>query len=572
MNITYELIKSEIDTYPKTLFNRLGAVDYGKKFSLIVLKQLSGIRSGKLDNYYTEGSGDHQIDGVYFDEEGDELVVNILTCKFSSTNSTIEDKDVTDFLQIGLPYVLFGEEKATDLNDRLKNVKDEYEELRESFENKCAISLKFVSTSDFVLSTNSRNAVLKMISDLQQNGINIDFEEINSKRLSAIFSSRTVKNTPIPIKLSGKSYYTLTGREGFICRLPVTEIIKMYNGFESGGISYPPYGDFLFVDNVRKNLGLEKKINQQIYYSATDSALASDFEHFNNGLTIIYSEKSGSLAGDSPIVFLKGMRVVNGCQTVSTLIKAYEDKNLCDELIYVNCRFLKETDEKSFIQSVITYTNSQNAITDRDLHSNDQIQYDIEGILENLGYFYERKLNEHRDKDDELRLDSLEGAQSYMCCELMKPSSAKQNKRRLFGDLYKEIFKSDNRELPYKLLISYKTLEYALIKQSENRIKKNKTKKLGKSPRFTMNDLVISHGSYHIATVLYSRFFYGKSIDELSKFAKKNTNFALKLGKEYHSMVKQISDLLKAEKIERDKVAAFFKQNEADKFLLKQTA
>ena len=151
-------------------------------------------------------------------------------------------------------------------------------------------------------------------------------EEINSKKLSALFSTRSVVKTTVPIKLSGKSYYQLSGKEGFVCRLPVQEIIKLYFGFEDDEKKYGGYGDFLFTDNVRKNLGLERKINKKIYETATTTSLAVDFEYFNNGLTVIYDELTGALTGDSPILFIRGLQIVNGCQTVNTLIKAYDDE------------------------------------------------------------------------------------------------------------------------------------------------------------------------------------------------------------------------------------------------------
>ena len=69
--------------------------------------------------------------------------------------------------------------------------------------------------------------------------------------------------------------------------MPVQEIIKLYFGFEDGEKKYGGYGDFLFTDNVRKNLGLERKINKKIYETATTTSLAVDFEYLNKGWIVI---------------------------------------------------------------------------------------------------------------------------------------------------------------------------------------------------------------------------------------------------------------------------------------------
>lgn len=415
MNLTYHVVKTEIEKLPPKVCQNLKATDDGKKFSLLMLKKLSGRKYKEISNLYTEGSGDHQVDGVYFDEEGDLLRVNIISCKyFSKKSEKISDKDVSDFLHNGLAFLIYGEQNVGDLNAKIKLCREDIEEEKVVYEGKIEYSIKFISTSKEVLSSNGKNAVDQFINEAERGSFLINYQEINIDNISLLFSNRSTITTLIPIKLSGNSYYPLVGREGFVCRLPVHEIIKLYNGFKEGERVYQGYSEFLFTDNVRRDLGLEKKINQKIYETATNPELSSDFEFYNNGLTIIYDSKTGGLKGDGPTLFMKGLQVVNGCQTVSTLVKAEADGLLCDD-VYVNTKFLAKTNENDFIQSVINFTNTQNAITDRDLHSNDQIQYDIQSILKNAGYLYERKLNEYKNDDSELRIDALEAAQAYLC-------------------------------------------------------------------------------------------------------------------------------------------------------------
>lgn len=312
-------------------------------------------------------------------------------------------------------------------------------------------------------------------------------------------------------------------------------------------------------------MGLKKKINNDIYLTATNSNKAADFEYFNNGLTVIYDNKSGSLAGDSPVLYLKGLQVVNGCQTVNALIKAHEDKKICDD-IYVTCRFIRRSDDQEFIQSVITYTNSQNQISDRDLHANDAIQYTIQTILKNIDISYERKLNEFIGIEDNIRLDALDAAQAYLCCELQEPHRAKQDKRKLFTKLYFTIFDDAKPDLAYKLLLSYRILDYVLKQQSQVLRNKQKRKKEGKTPRYRLKDLLIAHGSYHIAAILY-RELYGNSISEdIQKYAKKDVypaNISEKYKEALTMLIKRVEDKITDHKTEKEALPQFFKSNES---------
>ncbi len=564
MSQTYQLLKTEINKLDQELCRKLKIEkDEGKMFSLLMLKKLSGYKELQLEEFYSEGGREYQIDGVYFQDLDDEFQINIITCEFKQDEGTFKDKDITDLINNGLPYLLLNEDKGSDVNKKIKNIRDEINERKTNYKEKYEVVVKFITTSETVLSQHGKNEFLKFQADWQSNGINITHEEINGEKLSALFSKRAVLNTEMPIKLSGRSFYTLSGKEGFVCRLPVQQIVNMYCGFKYNGIHYPGYTDFLFEDNVRKNLGLERRINQSIYDTAVDKINAVDFEYFNNGLTIIYDTKvSGNFSQDSPIIYLKGLQVVNGCQTVATLIKAYEDKKLIKiNDMYINCRFIKRINDKGFISSVITYTNSQNAISERDLRSNDRIQYDIQGILKNNDILYERKLNEFQNEVEEKRLDALDAAQSYLCCELQEPYRAKQQKRDLFGSLYKAIFDTFKQGLAYQLYVSNKVLEYATRKKLELQNKKRKIKRTGKKPYFSISDLAIIHGSYHAAALLYKKYYLGKDLMNVVK----TYSYPEKVDNEYRDIILNIVKAIKSKEIKREALAQYFKSSESYK-------
>jgi len=557
-NLNYQLIKKEIDKIDNKFANEVKANTEGKKFSLLVLKKLSGYRRKKLCKFYSDGSGDHQIDAVYFYEGKDELIINIITCYLASKpQTTFSSKDITDFINIGLKYILFGGDEPPDANDKIKGIKAEIDEQKEVYEHNYSVNIKFVSSADKVLDDNSRKQILKFQNEITSSGVELSYDEINGQNMAAMFSSRVVLTTPIPIKLSGRSYYLLVGKEGFVCRLPVKELIKMYFGSNENGRDYKGYGDYLFTDNIRKNLGIEKKINQNIYDTAINEISSDNFEYFNNGLTIIYDGISGSVAGDSPSICLKGLQIVNGCQTVHALIKAHNDKKLSDN-IYITCRFIKRIADEKFIQSVITYTNSQNAISERDLHANDPVQYNIQTILKNHDILYERKLNEFKDINDKDKfiVDAVDAAQAYLCCELKSPHKAKQKKKKLFGVLYEEVFDQNKSDLAHKMFISYLVLDDILAKQAELRRKKQKTKREGRTPKYKLEDIIVAHGSYHIAAKLYQKWFGMSS--NLERFIK-GKKMPRNANADYNKAIQEILAIVKSEKVEKVDLPKYFK-------------
>ena len=425
-----------------------------------------------------------------------------------------------------------------------------------------SVNIKFITSTNNVIPRNSKVQLTKFQNEITASGSDLSIEEINGQNVAALFSSRKVLNVPMPIKLSGKSYYPLTGKEGFICRLPVAEITKAYFGFKENGKEYKGYGDFLFTDNVRKDLGVERKINQKIYETATDQNFSSNFEYYNNGLTIIYDELVGSISGDSPTIYFKGLQIVNGCQTVNTLLRAHREEKLQEDL-YLTCRFIKRTTDDKFIQSVITYTNSQNAITERDLHSNDEIQYNIQTILKNFNILYERKLNEFRDEDSKtkIKVDALDAAQAYLCCEMKKPHRAKQDKRNIFGKQYLTIFDENKHDLAYRLFLSFLVLETVLKNQAEHRNKKRKTQHEGKTPRYKVSDLVISHGSYHIAAKIYQKYFNSTTPTVDLERVVKNKKLPSTFSHDYKEVLDEISVFMESEGINREDFARYFKSN-----------
>lgn len=127
------------------------------------------------------------------------------------------------------------------------------------------------------------------------------------------------------------------------------------------------YKKDLFSMNVRDYLGIVSKdsnVNNNIKLTAENKP--EQFWPFNNGLTIItHDYKTVDTA-----LSVKGLAVVNGAQTTGAIGNLLTEPS---ESLRVAVRFYKASDQE-FIENIIRYTNSQNAIEAADFRSTDSVQ------------------------------------------------------------------------------------------------------------------------------------------------------------------------------------------------------
>ena len=140
----------------------------------------------------------------------------------------------------------------------------------------------------------------------------------------------------------------------------------------------------IFAQNVRLFLGDKTTVNRQMIQTIRDAKEHANFLQFHNGLTIV--ARSMRIRGKK--IWLDGFSVCNGCQSLSALHK--NQKYLTDDL-EVLVRFVRVGTDRTLQETISERTNSQNAITLRDLSSNDDKQISLQQEFnKNFGkkYFY----------------------------------------------------------------------------------------------------------------------------------------------------------------------------------------
>ena len=139
--------------------------------------------------------------------------------------------------------------------------------------------------------------------------------------------------------------------------LPLMECIKI-KGIKDGS---------LFQKNVRQSLGISNVVNKKIKKTILGDK-CPEFFFYHNGITAICNK---IIEQDNDTIDLKGLSVVNGCQSLNTILSCSETVKKQDEA-YVLFRFY-EIPQRDRADNISINTNTQSAVKARDLRSNDEM-------------------------------------------------------------------------------------------------------------------------------------------------------------------------------------------------------
>jgi hypothetical protein len=166
---------------------------------------------------------------------------------------------------------------------------------------------------------------------------------------------------------------------------------------------YLRFGAQLLEANVRTFLGTKKTVNKGIV-----ETLRTEPEHFlafNNGLVLVCDEAAFERAEDGNIglSFLKGLQIVNGGQTTSSIYFASRDDRTIDlSHVMVPAKIIvlrgsQDDSRERLIGNVSRYANSQNAVKMSDLSANRPFHVQLEKLANETWcpdgatrWFYER--------------------------------------------------------------------------------------------------------------------------------------------------------------------------------------
>ncbi len=187
----------------------------------------------------------------------------------------------------------------------------------------------------------------------------------------------------------------------------------------------------VFAQNVRLGLG-STRVNDDILESVKHKNEHRDFLTFHNGLTIV--SKQITLRGKT--LWLKDFSVCNGCQSLLTF---YNNRKSLTEDLQVLVRIVRVGDDRRLPEVIAYRTNNQNAISLRDLASNDNTQVRLKAEFDKafgskVVYAIKRgETSEAKELPNEL------AGRLLLALYVKEPWGAHQ-KYRVFGDLENRIF------------------------------------------------------------------------------------------------------------------------------------
>lgn len=217
----------------------------------------------------------------------------------------------------------------------------------------------------------------------------------------------------------------------------------------------------LFAKNVRFGLG-RTNVNKAIEETIKKQEQHKRFLLFNNGITII-AEKATLSASNS--LEIENYSIVNGCQSTLAL---YENRSELTADLRIMVKLIETGANDKLGETITFFTNNQNPITASDLRSRDKIQMTLQKEFEKefqKRILYKIKPGED-DGDYEEVLENTFAAQLLHSFKLGNPHEA-HLKNKIFTANYHKIF--DRRVDAYMIYFLYRL--YQLIDKHIDLIK-----------------------------------------------------------------------------------------------------
>ena len=429
-------------------------------------------RDSITDNFYLKIYGDSSghdrgIDAVYIDNDSEPTTIHFFSFKYAmsyeKTKSFLESTEI-DKIDNFLNKLMTKELTKQEINPVLFARVEEIWEIFSSGKDNPRVIIHVASNYQNSFEPSEKTRFEKCIR--KYTFFEIDY--ILAENIIDLITKRNRKIINAEIRVDSKSLFEKTDGNirALIANFYAVDILRIicddenirrdpnFSNYEA--LKTKNIDEHAFVDNVRIYLKKTSRINTNIFDSALDDE-NHNFFYYNNGITLTCDNYEFKKGLPFPIVKIENLQVVNGGQTLHALFEALKTDSQKLSTINILSR-LYETKNKELSSKIAEYTNSQNPVNNRDIHSIDSLQIKLEKEFEVLGLFYERKRNQYRDKPKNLRIDAEKLGQAVFAFYLEKPSEAKNEKRSIFGTSYDLIFNDDLRA--GKAIIAYKLFDF----------------------------------------------------------------------------------------------------------------
>jgi hypothetical protein len=423
----YEKIKEEIkqDYYTQNFPNE------GQRFVAWYLRNIHLRDMNQTKDDITDGPDDKQIDAIVIDD--DKSTIFIIQGKFIGStavdagplrevlSSWLQLRDLVRLQEVG--------------NDKLKR---KLSEVARALEDDYEIAFELITTSTLTEAANADLATFqKQIAELSEKEdfvstiTVIDGDELRRRYdLALERESPSINHT---LDLSGSKYMPLTvaGTQAVIAVIPLKNCVT-FPGIKDGT---------LFQKNVRQSLGLNNIVNKGIR-NTIYSDKHRDFFFFHNGITAICNR----LKVEDKKLQLYGLSVVNGCQSLNTILSCSERIKTLEDT-YILFRFY-EIPQRERGDKISINTNSQSAVKPRDLRSNDKRVLNLKKLFEqkysNGCFITKRGEVASPEKDKKFVLDLSDLGKYLIAWHSQRPNIS-YSETKIFDKYFEQLFKREYR-------------------------------------------------------------------------------------------------------------------------------
>jgi hypothetical protein len=389
-------------------------------FSIAALAKIDDASAAKsvVDEYHDDG-----IDAFYFDRI--EHVAYLIQSKWVKNGSnSIDLGSMLKFIQ-GVNHFLEGQIAQLGPKMQVKN-QDILDVLADS---QATFVLVVAYTGKPGLAVEVRRPVDQLLSELNDDGDLVSLRELKQKELHDIVEQRAL----------GESVdLTVLLHEWGVVREPYK---VFYGQMDVADITaWGKYGDHLYHKNIRGFKG-STEVNDSIVTTVKDAA--DNFFYFNNGITLLCSELEkqplGGKSRNSGVFECKGASVINGAQTVGSVISALSVPNASSTARVMVRLISLEGCPPDFGFAVTRATNTQNKIEKRDFAALDEEQGRIRSdMFLSLGKDYVFRTGDRPPSPDKgCTLDDAAVALACANPDITYCMIAKREVSRLYEDIKK---------------------------------------------------------------------------------------------------------------------------------------
>lgn len=369
--VYYGKIKLELEEIKDTY----GYTNISKAFAHWYLNSYLKMDDQDIAESIIDGNGDNGIDAIVVNDNKMTLFQFKFPDKEKNIEKAIDEKTV---LKIFNGYSkLVSLRKPRVANDNFLGFREIVKE-----QNIFEYSMEFVVFNNS-FSNPAQDALEEEIAKIKNaTGNEISYRVIQQKNICDLYD-RIQKKARININLTYRKYDQSYN---------YGEEVKSSVGFLSGKElieACKEHMDTIFDENIRLFEG-DNDVNTGIFNTAVGEE-SGNFFFYHNGIVLICDTCKNSTGNQTLI--LEGASVVNGCQTINSLKKAY-DANILKDDVFLQFRII-ETSDFDLRSKITEFLNSQTEIKDSYFLANNPFIRALQIELEEKGFFLERLANEY---------------------------------------------------------------------------------------------------------------------------------------------------------------------------------